>query len=232
MDGATQAMRLFFSRAPTLRDTGQTIGRDSGKDAVTMAGRAARRKRRRSITLPGGGSVDQHATQGARRDLEPTEAPQLAVYSARIRHGAPPADANDPLCATELGQCILALTDDDKLADLRNAWQALSAARRNYLTRIIGQTGDAKGAAFAMTPEPMQTDPGFRIDVRTGAERDTAARAAWDGWDAKIKALPTPLHVWALRGALQGFTGEGGIWRDGKPTPAGRLAVAALGMVL
>ena len=200
---------------------------------LSMAGRAARlrRKRSRSITLPGGGAVDQPATQGARRDLEPTEPPQLSVHSARIRHGALPDDANDPLCATELGQCIIYMTGPDDRADLRNAWQAISAARRNYLTRYIGQTGDAKGAAFAMTPEPMQTDPGLRIDIRTAAERDTAAKAAWESWAAKIEALPTPMHMWALRGALLGLSAEGGIWRDGKPTATGRLAVVALGLV-
>jgi len=196
-----------------------------------MTGRAARRRRRRSITLPGGGSVDQPATQGARRDLEPTESAQLAVHTARIRHGALPDDANDPLCATEMGMCILYTTGPDDRADLRNAWQAISASWRNYLTRIIGQTGDAKGAAFAMTPEPMQTDPGFRIDMRTASERDAAAKAAWDGWNARIKALPL-MHALVLRLALQGLLGEGGLWRYGRPTATGRLAVVALGMAL
>jgi len=43
-----------------------------------------------------------------------------------------------------------------------------------------------------------------------------------------LSHFPTPLHKWALRGALDGFMGEATLWRDCQPTDKGRAAVDAL----
>jgi hypothetical protein len=176
------------------------------------------------ITLPGGKQVPQPTGQGRRTDLEPEAPPPIhAARAARCR-----IDSASPLHESDMGRCILALTEGQERADLTDTWGALSAARRNYLARVIGQTGDPQGAAIAMLPDAMETDPSLRVDLRSPSERDDAARRSWADWQARIKALPAPQLIWAIRGALDGFMGDGSLWRDGSPTAYGRSAVHAL----
>lgn len=155
--------------------------------------------------------------------------PQRTARNARQRHCAVTADdALDPALGTDMGRCIRALHDGEERAQLLDAWGALCAARRNFLMRQIGVTGDPQCAASPMIHETVETDPSLRVDLRTAAERDEAARRAWEAWEVRVKALPYPQMRWAIRGALNGFLGDGRLWKDGAPTATGRAAVMAL----
>lgn len=191
-----------------------------------MASKAQRRKRK--ISLPGGETIPQRAATDPRREKK--EDPMMTVATARMRRtGIENAmDAVQPICGTDIGLCIRELTTGDDRAAAINTWEALSASHRNYRELYIGMTGNPQGAAIAMVPEPMETDPSLRVDLRTHDERIEAAKRSWATWEAKINALPVPNMKWALRGALEGFMGEGALWRDMAPTPTGRLAVEAL----
>jgi hypothetical protein len=166
---------------------------------------------------------------GARKPEDARE----TVAKARQRHSGihDPQDALQPLCGTDMGLCIRSMTKGDELATLSNAWAALSAAHRNYRLLYIGLTGNPQGAAIAMVPDKMEADVSLRVDLRTHDEKVAAAKSAWTAWEAKIKALPTPQHKWALRGALNGFLGEDTLWRDAAPTATGRVAVDAMRLV-
>ena len=187
-----------------------------------MTSKAERRKRRKRVTLPGGVVMAQRITQGRRTDL-PDPPP---IHTARARRC--PIDSASVLHESDMGRCILSLTEGQERADIAETWAALSAARRNYRMRIIGQTGEPQGSASPMITEAMETDPSMRIDLRTAEERDKAAIIAWGAWQADIKRLPAPQMIWAIRGALDGFLGEGRLWSDGKPTASGAAAVAAI----
>lgn len=201
-----------------------------------MTSKSARRraKRARQITLPGGAEVPQRPSGRDRRHTNQPEDALGVVVEARKRvSGIQDAkEAIQPLCGSPLGLCIHALTSGQERADLANAWAALSAAHRNYRLLIIGQTGDPQGAAIPMLPEPIETDPSLRIDLRTAEQREEAARRTWLDWHGKIKALPVPSLRWAISGALDGFLGDGSLWRDQAPTATGRVAVQALRMML
>lgn len=189
--------------------------------------RRSRARRAQQITLAGGEAVKAPAVPGQHK---PKEDPMSVVTLARQRRTGieDPRDARQPLCGTDMGLCIRALTTGDERAQLADAWAALSAAHRNYRTLIIGMTGDPQGAAIPMIPEPMETDPSLRVDLRTHDEKLAAAKASWAAWEAKIAALPFPQLRWAINGTLRGFLGDGTLWRDGKPTDTGRTVVAAL----
>ena len=197
---------------------------------TSKAQRRANRSRAQSITLPGSESVPAPIVQGQRK---PAENPMATVTAARIRHSGitDPAEAVQPLCGDQMGLCIRALSTGDDRATLANTWSAISASHRNFMMLYIGQTGNPQGAAIAMVPEPMQTDPSLRVDLRTQDERVAAAKRAWQAWEGKINALPVPSLKWALRGALNGFLGEGALWRDKAPTTTGKVAVMALRQV-
>jgi hypothetical protein len=197
-----------------------------------MTAKAARRraKRAKSISLPGGEAVAAPIVQGQRPAKDD---PMRTVIHARIRRTGimDPKEAQQPICGDDLSLCIRALTTGDERALLVNTWAALSACHRNYRLLIIGQTGSPQGAAIPMIPEPMETDPSLRVDLRTQEQRVEAAKRAWQAWNGKIRSLPTPPLQWALSGALSGFMGDGALWRDQGPTVTGRVAVQALRMV-
>ncbi len=188
----------------------------------SKASRRARKRAARRISLAGGAQIDQRPTQGRRNDL----AGPPPIMAARARRC--PIDSASVLHESDMGRCILALSDGQERADLSNAWAALSAARRNFRMRIIGQAGEPQCAAAPMIHEELATDPSLRIDLRTSDEKDKSAARAWEQWQAAIMALPVPQMIWAIRGALDGFMGECGLWKDGAPTAQGKLSVAAL----
>lgn len=188
-----------------------------------MTSHAERRRRKKRITLPGGIVIAQRITQGRRTDLQDGPPP---IHAARARRC--PLDSASALHESDMGRCILALSAGDERAALADTWAALSAARRNYRMRIIGQTGDPQCAASPMIHDRMETDQSLRVDLRTSDERDEAARRAWDAWSGMMAAFPAPQYRWALRGALDGFMGEASLWRDGAPTACGTVAVSAL----
>ena len=194
------------------------------KQAAYTKGAKKRRKKAR-ITLPGGGSAPQRATGRDRRHTNQPDGPP-PIMAARARRC--PIDSASVLHESDMGRCILALSEGDERAQLANTWAGMSVSLRNYRTRILGVTGEPQGAAIAMIPDKMETDQSLRVDLRTADERDRAAKAAWQAWEARIKALPATQMIWALRGALYGFMGDATLWRDGLPTVHGVAAVAAL----
>lgn len=155
--------------------------------------------------------------------------PLAVAKVARVRHCAVEAtDALDPILGTDMGKCIRALTSGEDRRALVEAWAAISAARRNYLLRIIGKTGEPQNSAMPLIHEAIETDQSLTVDLRSAEERDRAAIRAWDAWSAAIQSLPVPQMKWAIRGALDGFLGEGKLWADSEPTAIGRTAVTAL----
>jgi len=195
----------------------------------------AQRRKRKIISLPGGAQIDQRPTGRDRSHThQPAEDPRKTALEARCRKsGIPdPKEAARALLGTDMGLCINHTCKGEELADMTEAWQAISASFRNYRLLVIGQTGDPQGAAIGMVPEPMETDPSLRVDLRTIEEKVAAAKSSKAAWDARISALPVPNMKWALRGALNGFMGEDTLWRDKMPTPTGRLAVEALRRVM
>lgn len=156
------------------------------------------------------------------------------VTAARIRHSgiADPKEAIQPLCGDHMGLCVRALSVGEDRTALANAWAALSAAHRNWRMLYVGQTGNPQGAAIAMVPDPMETDPSLRIDLRSQEARVEAAKRAWEAWEGKIRGLGAPNARWALLGALRGFLGDGALWKDQAPTMTGRVAVAALAQLV
>lgn len=197
-----------------------------------MTSKAARKRRkgkaRALITLPGQDPIMQSQPNDPKR--EKPEDPRKTAIEARCRHSgiADPKEAARALLGTQMGLCINASATGQELADLTEAWQAISASFRNYRLLVIGQTGDPQGAAIGMIPDKVETDPSLRVDLRTHDERVAAAKRSKAEWDARINALPVPNMKWALRGALEGFMGEDMLWRDQEPTTNGRLAVEAL----
>jgi hypothetical protein len=188
-----------------------------------MSRRNARRRKKLGITLAGGETAPQRPTQGRRTDIDQSPPPILAARAKRCQ-----IDSASVLHETDMGRCILSLSEGDERRQIADAWAGMSTALRNYRTRFLGQTGDPQGAAIAMVPDRMETDQSYRVDLRTADERDRAAKAAWQEWEARMKALPAPQMIWAIRGALYGFMGDAALWRDGCPTAHGVAAVAGL----
>lgn len=195
-----------------------------------MTSKSARKRRKKAakVTLPGGAAIPQPAKTGRPRG-KPEDVRKTAIGARVRRSGIQDTQrALDPLLGTDLGLCVDAMTTGDERAALANTWAALSASRRNYRALVLNKTGNPQGAAIAMLPDPMQTDTGLRVDLRTLDEKVAAAKASWSAWEARIKALPVPGMIWALRGALDGFMGEDTLWRNRQPTDKGRMAVEAL----
>jgi hypothetical protein len=193
---------------------------------MTNKSQRRRAKKSKSITLPGGEAVPMPKGPGR----PPKEDPMRTVIHARMRRTGimDPAEARQPICGDDVGLCIRALTTGDERALLVNTWAAISAANRNYLLLIIGQTGTPQGAAIPMISEPMETDPSLRVDLRTHDARVAAARGAWEAWNGKIRTVLTPNLQRAFSGAIFGLLGDGALWRDQQPTTTGKVVVQAL----
>lgn len=188
-----------------------------------------RSKSKRRITLPGGDSVPQPVAQGRRVDLEPQEPADVVALTARARRtGCTVEDARDVLAADDMGRCIRYMRPgtEDRRA-LLTVWQGLCASWANYCARCLSIAPTPQAAALPMLPEPMQTDQGYRIDLRTPSERDEAARRVWIDWIGALMDLPADERH-ALRGHLQGYGAE--VWDPDalQPTRHGAMAVKAL----
>ena len=181
------------------------------------------------ISLPGGETVPAKADARAagRRHVETPEDVLRTVTEARTRHAPQHADqARAPMAGEPIGMCILELAEPHERAPLWQTWCAMTAAHRTWRLRYLGATADPANAALPMLGEPMQTDQSPRVDLRDPDTKDADAVASWRRWEARIGALPVPMHRWAIRGALDGFGGEH--WQDGRPTARGQSAVQAL----
>lgn len=192
--------------------------------------KAARRKLKRAITLAGGMSAPQRPTGRDRRHTnQPQEAADLVALKARAaRTGCSVEDARDVLAGEDMGRCIRAMRPgaEDRRA-LLGVWQGLCASWANYCARCLSITPTPQAAALPMLSEPMQTDQSLRVDLRTGDERDEAARRVWFEWLEQLMTLPADQRN-ALRGHLQGYGAE--VWDANtlRATRAGALAVKAL----
>ena len=195
-----------------------------------MTSKAERKRAKKRISLAGGQSVPQRP-QGRDRSHthQPAEDPRKTAITARLRISgiSDQKEAESPLLGEDMGRCLHFLAKGDERAALADAWAAISASLRNFRLMVIGQTGTPQGAAIAMVPEPMQTDPSLRVDLRTQEQKVAAAKASWAAWEGKVKALPFGLK-WVMEGVLYGFMGEAVLWKDQRPTEKGRLAVEAL----
>ena len=193
-----------------------------------------KRQRKRRISLAGGQSAPQPATQGRRADLEMAEDARRAPMEARLRVAGIPMTqeaikaAVAPSYGHDVGLCIHATVKGEDASKAWDTFSHLSASYRNYMAFYIGQTGNPQCAAITMIPEPMETDPSLRVDLRTHEEKVRAAKASWAAWEKRIASLPFPQMRWAINGTLRGFLGEGILWKDAKPTDTGRTVVAAL----
>jgi len=190
---------------------------------MTSKAQRRSRKRSRSISLPGGEIATAPPMQGSR---EPQEDPRKMVIDARARvFGIKPDEA-----ATRGTQadCCIASATGDRVA-MQEAWQGICTSRRNSRLRN-GIPDGPKCSTFTMISDAMQTDTSLTVDLRTGEERDAAAKHARQMWDARINALPAPQMIRAIKEALDGgINGQGAeLWADGKPTTRGAVFVAAL----
>jgi hypothetical protein len=198
--------------------------------ARTKAQRRLQRGRRANlITLAGGDQISARKPQGHRADLTPQEPADLVALTVRARlTGCTVEDARDVLASEPMGRCIRALRSSAQdRRDLLGVWQSLCAAHANYAHRCLSLTTSAQSSSLPMLPDPMQTDPSLRVDLRTPDERDEAARRVWLEKLEALMALP-PGQRHALRGHLQGYGAD--IWDTDRlrPTAAGQLAVEAL----
>ena len=193
-----------------------------------MTSKATRRSRQRNrtIALAGGDVTTPPPVQGQRK----AENPMAVAITARQRHTGihDPDDARQPIAGTEVGLCIRYTTTGDDRAALVNTWEAMGAAHRNYRMMFMGQTGNPQGAAIGFIPDRMQTNDSLRVDIRTPEEKVAGAKSAWASWEGRIAKLQAPPLRWALKGALDGFMGEGRLWQDQQPTPLGKTVVMAL----
>ena len=197
---------------------------------VAAKRRARKRAQQARITLPGGESAPQRPSHPRDRRHTAPETEQDAmrtVTESRIRQAPQHAEnARAPMAGEPIGMCILELAEPHERAPLWQTWCAMTAAHRAYRLRYLGATAEPANAALPMLPDPMQTDQSPRVDLRDPDEKVRDAVAGWQRWEARINALPIPMHRWAIRGALDGFGGAH--WQDGRPTARGRSAVQAL----
>lgn len=198
---------------------------------MTKARTKGQRRRQRAITLPGGETAPQRPTGRDRRHInQPQEPADMIALAARARlTGCTVEAARDVLAGEDMGRCIIALArSPERRRDLFGVWQALNAAWHNYATRCCSITPTPQAAALPMLPDPMETDPSLRVDLRTSDERAEAARRVWFEWVELLQHRLTFAQRHALRGSLHGYGAE--VWNsdDRKPTKAGHLAIEAL----
>jgi len=193
---------------------------------------AAKRQRRRkarpdSITLPGGELAPHRAGRGARHDID-RDPPKVALEARARKAGCTVEEARDILAADDMGRCIRYMRPDDRdRRNLLNVWQAICAARANYVARIFSLQPNPQAASLPMLAEVMQTDPSLRVDLRTTDERDEAAKRAWAAWQADFSRLEQAESLTIAAAA----TGVGAcLWDVDKlrPTRHGAIAVKAL----
>lgn len=167
------------------------------------------------------------------RQIEAQSDPTATALAARLRRiGLPDTTenrhlVNGPLHSDEVGYCIAALTTGDDRRHIETAWGHLQASWQGYCRRILSRQPTAQGATLPMLAEPVETDPSARVDLRSGDERDEAAKRSWANWSARIAALPKRMRI-EINAALRGMAVGETIWRHRRPTPRGARIVQAL----
>ena len=173
----------------------------------------------------------------AERDLARFERdPRRAVAEARAKQaGMTYTEANGATVlaqeySDDMGLTLLALHHPAKAKRLHDMWRRICAANRTYLVLYLGQTGTPKNAALAMLPEHFGASAeSAPFDIRTEGERAQAAIKAWADWRIRIDGIPNTRARYTLLEAVEGLCGD--LYRDGKPTRAGRNAAWGLEML-
>lgn len=125
--------------------------------------------------------------------------------------------------ATEAGCVIRAVIKNQQEAiKAAEAYTGMVAAHDRYMTRVIGATPHAKGSKHEMMPEVLETMPGDSNDLRTGEEKDEAAKSSWLMWDAHVQSL-SGLNRAAINLAQSGKK----LMDQGKPTALGHTFAGA-----
>jgi hypothetical protein len=196
---------------------------------VTKARTKAARRRSNKITLPGGGQISTVTVHNPRpgRTAEPPADAVALAYRARLSN-CTTEEARDVLASSDIGRCIRAMRPGvQDRRDLMTVWQGLSAAKQNWQQRITSTNPNPQAAAISMLPDPVQTDTGHSVDLRTADERDSAANRVWYHWLALLMELP-PGERHALRGHLDGYGLT--LWCPDTHTPTHTGALAVKGL--
>lgn len=233
------AARRRRKRARITLAGGQQIDqKPTGRDRVDVGQRKQAEDARRGpleARLARGGILSAAEVEAASTALKSAlQATSKDERKAKVRALAQKVDAirrkkvDSDMFETDVGYCANYLLSAKEADDVVKAFNHMRACHRNYQVFYVGTTGTPQCAAIAMIPEPMETDPSLRVDLRTHDEKVRAAKASWQAWEKRIAALPFPQMKWAINGTLRGFLGEGTLWKDAKPTDTGRTVVAAL----
>lgn len=159
-----------------------------------MASKAAKRARKRKITLPGGGQVEQKPSGRDRTNTNQREDAQSAVLQAakaRLRllgmTDSPEAQraALAPENGCSVGRAIQTnIKAPDERADLH---AAVKHIRRVWVAydRAIGAPSRHAQCLRILAPPDILTSEGARVDDRPEADRYRSAVSAWttlQGW--------------------------------------------------
>ena len=197
-----------------------------------MSSKAAtlRRKKARKA-FPALASIEKKEQHRVGGKFAKDDDPRKTARTARERQltdakgDMPKGDALNPILGHEIGYVIHSECGDDQAKRLWDTWQAYCMAERTYRMRILGTTGEPKGASIQMQSEPMQSDQSMRVDVRTDDEKDRQAVTGYMRWQGHLGSMAS-LYTSALRQAERG-NGKP-LWQDGAATSAGVIALAAL----
>lgn len=165
------------------------------------------------------------------RFIRSEEDPQKTARTARLRQlpggdtGKHKDDALAPLLGCPMGFVILTERRRDVASALWDVWQAYCAAERTYRLRILGLSGEPKGASLEMTPETISTNPDEKPDLRSEDEKDRDASNNWMRWQGYLGCIPKE-QASLLRRAEKGTCRP--LWQDCAPTQTGMAALAAL----
>jgi hypothetical protein len=149
--------------------------------ALTASGKR-RRKRHRTISLPGGETVEQRpGRKGAREPARPAD--EVALF-ARVRQtGLSLDDARSDMAGCVVGRRLMDERDREEL------WRAVKHMRRvviAYDNACRAPRRHAQCLRIMTPPEAMHADASSPApDDRTQEERDRAAVSAWmalQGW--------------------------------------------------
>jgi hypothetical protein len=191
------------------------------------------RKKLKDLGLPALAPVKARGKQprSKGRFTKPEPDARETGLQARVKHfGATDTpDARRALSGqhigSQLGMVMQRECQPDECARLWTVWQAFCMAEATYRMRIIGQSGNPKGATIAMLPDKLEADTGHTVDLRDSDQRDRDAVNAWMRWRGFIGHLDARYRV-AIHDAERGIGPD--LWRDCNPTSAGLVALEAL----
>lgn len=198
--------------------------------------KAAKRRAKKAITLPGGMTAPNRATGRDRRHTNQREEdPRMTVAKARLRHAkATPAQlraaVEDRSYSDQASRCIkLLAVNAEQAAQMQHVVDEYRLARRAY-RHAIGLSDSPKNAAIAIIPEELvvPANPAEDIppmDDRSPEQRERGATRRWMIWQGRIglvSAHDRALIAGGIQGELQLID------EDGFTTTKGRAFTEAL----